>query len=106
MRTAAFIVGTAVTLAAVYAWAHGNAQWIADGLYKDNRGTLCCGKEDCGVAMPGEIVRIPGGWRHVPTGSILMDGDKGIHMSKDAQVWRCVPPWLGKMNCLFVGAGI
>ena len=102
----ACIIAAAGMLAAVYAFAHGNAQWIADGGYRDARGALCCGKEDCGIAMPGEIVRIDGGWKHIPTGSVLMDGDKGIHMSRDAQMWRCVPPWLGKMNCLFISVGI
>jgi hypothetical protein len=100
------IIAAAGMLAAAVAWGHGTAAWIEHGKYRDNRGQLCCGEVDCGVVQPGEVIRVDGGWKHVPTGSVLMDGDKGIHQSIDAQMWRCVPPWLGKMNCLFVGAGI
>lgn len=96
-------ITAAICLAAALAWAHGPAKWIMDGGYKDNREWLCCNESDCGRAQPGEIRRISGGWEHVPTGSRLMDGDKGIHRSIDADTWRCIPD--GKMNCLFIASG-
>lgn len=100
----AFAVGLCIGLTAVIAFAHGDAAWIMQYGYRDNRGIICCNETDCAVAQPGEIKRINGGWLHVPTNTTLMDGDKGIHQSRDAQVWRCVPH--GKMNCLFLSAGI
>ena len=74
-----------------------------NGAYYDKYDTHCCGPMDCSVIAPGEMQRIAGGWKHVPTGSVLMDGEKGNYQSIDAQMWRCVRA--GELKCVFPGAG-
>jgi hypothetical protein len=97
-------IAAGLMLGAAVAWGHGDAEWVMNGGYRDNTGMICCNDRDCARAGKGEIKRIQGGWLHVPTNSVLMDGDAGIHVSIDADTWRCVPN--GRMNCLFVAAGI
>lgn len=83
--------------------AHGAAEWIMVRPYYDRFGAHCCGPVDCAVVAPGEIERIVGGWRHVPTNTMLLDGEVGIYPSIDAQMWRCVRA--GQLKCIFPGAG-
>ena len=64
----------------------------------------CCGPEDCFPVKPNEVLRIDGGWAHVPTGTRLMDGELGIYPSIDIQAWRCV--YQGRMRCLFLPTGM
>jgi hypothetical protein len=74
--------------------AHGEAHWIAaESTYRD-----------AGGAHPGEIERIEGGWLHVPTGTVLMDGMRGIYPSIEARTFRCVRG--GQLKCVFPAAGI
>lgn len=96
--------GKATAALVAFLMAHGDAAWIMSGGYRDNNGIICCNETDCGRALPGEIERIPGGWRHRPTNTVLMDGDKGIHRSIDADTWRCIPN--GRMNCLFIAMAV
>lgn len=78
--------------------------WImANPAYKTPGGLHCCGKEHCRRAKAGEVVRIADGWRHVPTGTDLKDGQQGVYDSKDAGMWVCV--WDGKEQCVFPGIG-
>jgi len=86
------------------AGAHDDAVWIeANPAYRDRFGIKCCGETDCAVVQPGEIVRADDGWQHVPTRSVLRDGDKGIYPSTDAQTWRCARQ--GRLTCLFLSTG-
>lgn len=85
--------------------AHGDAEWIMkDPRYVDGAGVHCCGPTDCSRAEPGEIRRVEGGWMHVPTGTYLADGQRGIYFSKDADLWRCARS--GVLRCLFLPLGV
>ena len=81
--------------------AHGDAWWIM----ADPSTAYCCGPQDCAPVQPGEIVRIPGGWRHVPTGTVLGDESASVYRrSIDAQAWRCI--FNGTLRCLFLPTGV
>lgn len=89
------------------AWGHGEADWIMDGHYTDRHGAICCNVgTDCLPTTEGEVIRIEGGWKHVPTNTVLMDGDPGIHESKDprGRTFRCVRA--GQFKCYFPGISI
>ena len=79
--------------------AHGLANWIMD----DPRTAFCCGPIDCAVAASGEIIRVRGGWLHVPTESFIEDGSPFLFQSIDSQTWRCVRGDF--MRCLFLPVG-
>lgn len=96
----------AVWLSPAAGLAHGEADWIMEGRYTDKYGAICCNVgTDCLPVTYGEVIRIDGGWKHVPTGTVLMDGDAGIHDSKDprGRPFRCVRG--GEMKCVFPGFG-
>ena len=87
------------------ALAHGEAHWIAaNSEYRDAAGAHCCGVSDCQPAAPGEIERVPEGWLHVPTGTVLIDGIRGIYPSIEARTFRCVRG--GTIKCVFPAMGI
>ena len=92
-------VATLLILAAAQAWPHGLANWIMD----DPRTAFCCGPIDCAVAASGEIIRVRGGWLHVPTESFIEDGSPFLFQSIDSQTWRCVRGDF--MRCLFLPVG-
>ena len=90
-------IAALLILAAVQApWPHGLANWIMD----DPQTRWCCGPQDCAVAEPGEVVRLFGGWLHVPPGLVLLDREGGHYVSIDSQVWRCVG--VGVFRCIFL----
>lgn len=99
----AFYAGICLGLA-MDARGHGAAFWIMDSVYKDRYGMGCCGETDCRIAEPGEIVRVKGGWLHVPTDTEILDDERGIYPSIDAQMWRCVRG--GELKCVFPAAGM
>lgn len=87
------------------AYAHGDAEWIMrEPRYVDGAGVHCCGPADCARAEADEIRRVDGGWQHVPTGTYLADGQQGIYVSKDADLWRCARS--GVLRCLFLPLGV
>lgn len=86
------------------AFAHDDAQWIADGKFLDRFNIGCCGPTDCFVVKPGEMTRIENGWMHNPTKTILKDTDVGNYRSIDTQMWRCVRGDV--LTCVFTGEGI
>ena len=101
----------AATIAAVMlaagihaAFGHGDAEWIMYGPYTDKAGAHCCGPSDCKITGPGELSRVPGGWRHVQTGSVLLDNEIGNYPSTDAQTWHCIR--YGELKCVFPASGM
>lgn len=102
-------------LLATPAGAHGPAQWIQDGNYKNGHGELCCGERDCGFfsgdEADGHIIAKEDGY-HVDA---VFRGDRDgrpftfdVHEvvpysqaqpSPDGTYWRC--QWSGERKCFF-----
>jgi hypothetical protein len=90
---AAVLAGSTLSLAS----AHGPAQWIQDGGYRNAVGELCCGERDCfelsdedvGITSAGYFVRSTR--ETVPFSEALP--------SPDGRFWRC--QWGGARKCFF-----
>jgi len=94
------------------ALAHGPAQWIQQGNYKNFRGELCCGEQDCGEMISGTVTETQAGYRVdaqfriiTPNGTVIVDD---VHEtvpyyeatpSPDGTYWRC--RWNGSRKCFF-----
>jgi len=82
----------------------GPGEWIpANPAYVTAEGQHCCGTEHCRPPKADEIIRINGGWLHIPTATMLMDGDVGVYPSKEVQSFACV--WGGALQCFFPSTG-
>jgi hypothetical protein len=78
----------------------GPGEWIpANPAYVNAQGTHCCGTNHCRPPEPNEVMRVPGGWMHIPTMTVLVDGTQGIYPSEEAQMFVCV--WDSKFQCAF-----
>ena len=100
-----------VTLWARPVGAHGEAEWIERGGYKNSAGELCCGERDCGVKIGGQISHIPGGYNVNATFQIGEGiNSQIVHVkefvpeseatpSPDGAYWRC--EWGGQRKCFF-----
>jgi hypothetical protein len=95
---------TRLTLAAVLvaatlslAGAHGPAEWIQQGGYRNAVGELCCGERDCAELSDGDISITGAGYlvksirETVPFSEALP--------SPDGRYWRC--QWGGARKCFF-----
>lgn len=105
-----------MALAVGGAQAHGPAEWIQRGSYKNNAGELCCGERDCGEMISGKVAATPHGYRVdalfriiMPDGKIIIDE---VHEtvpyseatpSPDGVYWRC--RWGGTRKCFFAPPG-
>lgn len=94
------------------AFAHGPAEWIAKGSYKNAAGELCCGEVDCGEKIAGTIVATPDGYKvdatfriTAPNGTVIEEAVSEIvpyhkvQPSPDGVYWRC--RWGGERKCFF-----
>jgi len=89
----------AVLLAATFslASAHGPAEWIQRGGYRNAVGELCCGERDCAELADGDITITGAGYlvksirETVPFSEALP--------SPDGRYWRC--QWGGSRKCFF-----
>jgi hypothetical protein len=90
---ASAVVAATLTIAA----AHGPAEWINQGGYRNAAGELCCGERDCfthpvtdvSVTSAGYFVRSKS--ETVPFSEVLP--------SPDGNYWRC--EWGGTRKCFF-----
>lgn len=91
------------------AWAHGAAQWIADGGYKAPSGSTCCGVSDCHRVQGAKATRVLNGYKI----AVEINGDAynlfvptaATFGSIDDAVWYCALPqdYLnGQARCLFL----
>ena len=103
-------------LLATPALAHGPAEWIQRGGYKNGLGELCCGERDCGYKVSGTIEEKTGGYA---VDAIFMVTPVGgahftIHLkefvpfseatpSPTGEFWFC--KWGGKRKCFFAPGG-
>lgn len=93
------------------ALAHGPAQWVQDGNYRNSVGELCCGERDCGFFKSGTIEHVEGGYRVDAVFQVEFNGEvttfpvKGFVRTEDAtpsptgEYWACV--WGGQLKCFF-----
>lgn len=110
----AFAVLALFALFAV-ARAHNNAQWIADGGYRNAAGELCCGVVDCGEYVGGSIVAREDGYHVQATFAVGTRSDNTDFSftfdlqevvpysqalpSPDSNYWAC--RWGGERKCFF-----
>lgn len=103
---------------ATYASAHGPADWIRQGGYKNDVGQYCCGEQDCGRYLSGTIKEVRGGFE-VDAIVLIEIGQPAAFQrtfaaqgfipateatpSPDGQFWMCV--WGGKRRCFFAPPG-
>ncbi len=77
--------------------AHGPAEWINRGAYKNAAGELCCGERDCVELTDADVSVTAAGYlvksikETVPFGDALP--------SPDGHYWRC--QWGGMRKCFF-----
>jgi hypothetical protein len=99
----------AAALGPSLAWAHGAAQWIADGGYKAPSGSTCCGVSDCHRAEDAKTTRVLNGYKV----AVVINGNAydlfvpkaAVFGSIDDAVWYCALPqdYLnGQARCLFL----
>lgn len=84
-------------------WGHEDYAWVRDPKFVTASGAHCCSEQHCQPAATGELTPIPGGWRHVPTGTEIHDDKPGIYPTQDkaGRVFRCVMG--GALVCVFEG---
>ena len=91
------LAALAVTATLSLASAHGPAEWIQRGGYKNAAGELCCGERDCFELTSSDVsVTAAGYFVHstketVPFSEALP--------SPDGNYWRC--QWGGTRKCFF-----
>ena len=90
---AAVLAASTLSLAS----AHGPAEWIQDGGYRNAAGELCCGERDCFELASSDVSVTAAGYfvrstrETVPFSEALP--------SPDGQYWRC--QWGGARKCFF-----
>ena len=97
------LVVAGVMTAAMFslASAHGPAEWINRGAYKNAAGELCCGERDCLELADADVTVTAAGYlvksisETVPFGEALP--------SPDGHYWRC--QWGGARKCFFAPPG-
>jgi len=79
------------------ATAHGPAEWIQRGGFRNAAGELCCGERDC-VEISGEDVSITGAGYFVRSIRETVPFSEALP-SPDGHYWRC--QWGGARKCFF-----
>lgn len=103
LRAAAFALFVAASMVlAMGALAHGPAEWIQRGAYKNAAGELCCGERDCSELSDADV-------SVTPTGYFIMSTKETVPFSEAAPsptgtYWRC--QWGGRRKCFFAPPGL
>lgn len=79
------------------ALAHGPAQWIQDGGYKNTAGELCCGERDCFELSDGDVKVTAAGYFIVSIKETIPFSE--ATPSPDGRYWIC--QWGGARKCFF-----
>jgi hypothetical protein len=90
---AAVLAASTMSLAS----AHGPAQWIQDGGYRNAVGELCCGERDC-FELSSEDVGVTAAGYFVRSTSETVPFSEALP-SPDGRFWRC--QWGGARKCFF-----
>lgn len=83
------------------ALAHGSAEWIQRGGYKNAVGELCCGPRDCMELTDADVKVTPAGYFVVRTKETI-PFDQATP-SPTGSYWRCA--WGGERKCFFAPPG-
>lgn len=81
--------------------AHGPAEWIQRGGYKNGAGELCCGERDCFEVSERDIKVTQRGYYIVPIAETIPFSE--ATPSPDGRYWRC--QWGGARKCFFAPPG-
>jgi hypothetical protein len=90
---AAVLVAATLSLAG----AHGPAEWIQRGAYRNAAGELCCGERDC-FELSGEDISITEAGYFVKSVRETVPFNEALP-SPDGNYWRC--QWGGSRKCFF-----
>lgn len=88
-----FIVSALVASAA----AHGPAEWIERGGFKNKFGELCCGERDCFELKDEDVKATAAGYYIISLKETVPYHD--ATPSPDGKFWRC--QWGGSRKCFF-----
>jgi hypothetical protein len=77
--------------------AHGPAEWINTGGYKNAAGELCCGERDCFELAEGDVAVVAVGYFVRSIGETVPFSE--AQPSPDGRYWRC--QWGGSRKCFF-----
>lgn len=99
------LVMVAVVLSFLFAaqpsLAHGPADWIQNGGYKNSAGELCCGARDCFELTDTDVKVTAAGYYVVSIKETVPFSE--ATPSPDGRYWRCA--WGGKRKCFFAPPG-
>jgi hypothetical protein len=79
------------------AYAHGPAEWIQRGGYKNAAGELCCGERDCFELSEADVKVTANGYFVISIKEIVPFSE--ATPSPDGHYWRC--QWGGSRKCFF-----
>jgi hypothetical protein len=79
------------------AYAHGPAEWIQRGGYKNAAGELCCGERDCFELTDADVKITSAGYYVVSIKETIPFSE--ATPSPDGRYWRC--QWGGSRKCFF-----
>ena len=91
------LVGVLVAATLSLASAHGPAEWIQQGGYRNTAGELCCGERDC-FTHPVTDVSVTSAGYFVRSKSETVPFSEALP-SPDGNYWRC--EWGGTRKCFF-----
>jgi hypothetical protein len=95
LLAAAALAATAALGSAAYA--HGNAEWIQRGGYRNAAGELCCGERDCFEVPADDVAIVPHGYMIKSRNEFVPHAE--AQPSPDGHYWRC--EWSGERKCFF-----
>ena len=93
-----FFVASAALALLAPALAHGPADWIMQGHFRNAAGEWCCGEADCFVVTAVATVTLPAPGYRLPDGEFVPQSE--TQPSPDGQFWRCQRPD-GSRRCFF-----
>lgn len=91
----------AVFWLATFARAHGAAEWIERGGYKNAAGELCCGERDCVELSDADVKVTSGGYLLGRLNEFIPFSEASP--SPTGTYWRCA--WGGMRKCFFAPPG-
>lgn len=91
------LVGLAAVAMLTIAHAHGPAQWIQSGNYKNAAGELCCGERDCSELTDADVKVTSSGYYVVSIKETIPFSE--APPSPTGTYWRC--QWGGSRKCFF-----